>query len=104
MNAAAAHPGFSNTNLGQFLPGITAKLFSPLTYILGQNAKSGALPTLRAALDPKVKGGEYYGPSGFKEMKGAAVKVKSSNRSHDWEVASRLWLLSEQLTGKKFDV
>lgn len=56
--ALAAHPGFSDTNLGQLLPTFAAKLFSPLASIVGQNARSGALPTLRAALDPEAKGGE----------------------------------------------
>jgi hypothetical protein len=26
----------------------------------------GALPTIRAAVDPNVKGGDDYGPDGFK--------------------------------------
>ena len=30
----------------------------------------GALPTLRAATDPGVQGGQYYGPDGFGEQRG----------------------------------
>ena len=30
----------------------------------------GALPTLRAATDPGVIGGQYYGPDGFGEQRG----------------------------------
>lgn len=102
--AVAAHPGFSNTNLGQFFQKFNLKLFSPIASIIGQEAKEGALPTLRAALDPAVKGGEYYGPSGFREIKGNPELVSSSTRSHDLLVASKLWTVSEKLTGKKFDV
>lgn len=104
VKSIAAHPGFSDTNLGQFLPGFASKLFSPFTSIIGQDAKSGALPTLRAALDTDAKGGEYYGPSGFKEMKGDPVKVGSSQKSHDKEVSTKLWSVSEKLTGEKFEV
>ncbi|PZX54954.1 oxidoreductase [Algoriphagus chordae] len=100
----SAHPGFSDTNLGTFLPSIGRALFSPLTSIIGQGSKQGALPTLRAALDPEAKGGEYYGPSGFRELKGDPVKVKSSSRSHDLGVAAKLWSDSEELTGKTFEL
>jgi len=102
--SVAAHPGLSNTNLGQFLPKFAMKLFGPLSSIIGQQAKSGALPTLRAALDPAVKGGEYYGPSGFREMKGDPVKVSSTSRSHQQQVAKKLWSVSEKLTGEKFEM
>jgi hypothetical protein len=35
-----------------------------------QSAESGAWPTLRAATDPSVEGGQYYGPNGFAEQRG----------------------------------
>jgi hypothetical protein len=59
----------------------------------------GALPTLRAATDPNVSGGDYYGPGGFAQLHGYPEAVASSGRSHDGEVARRLWAVSEQLTG-----
>lgn len=40
----------------------------------------GALPQIRAAVDPGVKGGEYYGPGGFGEMKGYPVRDSVSLR------------------------
>ncbi|WP_425639010.1 oxidoreductase [Algoriphagus yeomjeoni] len=104
LKSLAAHPGFSSTNLGHLLPNIGAKLFSPFASLIGQNAKAGALPTLKAALDPTVKGGEYFGPSGFKEIKGAPKVVNSSSRSHDLLVASKLWTAAEEMTGEKFNV
>ena len=59
----------------------------------------GALPQLRAAVDPNVQGGDYYGPDGFNEMKGSPVKVKSIPASYNTEDAKQLWKLSEKLTG-----
>ncbi|MDC1221302.1 oxidoreductase [Salibacteraceae bacterium] len=95
----AAHPGVSDTNLGKFLPGFVrglAKIIGPFIF---NSAADGALPTLRAALDEKAKGGEYYGPDGKNEMKGKPVKVDSTDNSKDKEKAARLWSLSEELTG-----
>ena len=58
-----------------------------------------ALTALRAATDLAVKGGDYFGPGGFREMKGLPVVVQSSPASHDPAVARRLWDLSVELTG-----
>jgi hypothetical protein len=59
----------------------------------------GALPTLRAAVDPDVRGGEYYGPGGWFEMRGFPKRVQSSARSHDVTLQRELWERSELLTG-----
>ena len=64
-----------------------------------QGADMGALPALRAATDPGVLGGQYYGPDGFFEMRGYPKVVSSSDRSHDVDVQKRLWTVSEELTG-----
>ena len=67
--AAAAHPGGSRTELTRNLPplvGAVTKLVEPLF----QDADMGALPTLRAATDPGVIGGQYFGPDGFGEQRG----------------------------------
>ena len=62
----------------------------------------GALPILRAAVDPDAAGGDYYGPR--LEVKGYPRKVRSSRRSYDVAVQRRLWTESERLTGVSFDV
>lgn len=102
IKSLAAHPGLSSTNLGQNLPKIGQLIFGPISSLIGQDGKSGAKPTLMAALEPSLKGGEYIGPTGFMEAKGDPGQVKSSNRSHDISVAQKLWAISEKLTGKEF--
>jgi hypothetical protein len=62
----------------------------------------GALPTLRAATDPAVLGGQYYGPDGHSQVKGHPRLVTSSPQSHDIAVQQRLWAVSEDLTGVTF--
>lgn len=64
----------------------------------------GALPQIRASVDKNVNGGEYYGPCGFMEMKGFPVRVRSNAKSHNLEDARKLWDVSEELTGIKFEL
>jgi NAD(P)-dependent dehydrogenase (short-subunit alcohol dehydrogenase family) len=102
--AVAAHPGGSNTELARNLPGIFRPVKAMLAPVLFQSPAMGALPTLRAAADPAVEGGQYYGPSGFLEQRGRPKLVKSSAQSHDEELQRRLWAVSEELTGVSFPV
>ena len=100
--AVAAHPGMSSTELTRNSP---AALRLPLTWLaplITQTPAMGALPTLRAATDPTVHGGQYYGPSGRYEIKGHPRLVTSSPQSHDTAVQQRLWAVSEDLTGVTF--
>jgi hypothetical protein len=64
----------------------------------------GALPTLRAATDPQVLGGQYFGPSGFLEARGYPKLVRSSAQSHDRDIQRRLWTISEELTGVAYPI
>jgi len=96
--AAAAHPGGSATELMRNLPRLVGVL-SSVVEPLFQSADQGALPTLRAATDPAVLGGQYFGPDGFLETRGYPKVVASSAQSHDVELQRRLWAVSEELTG-----
>ena len=102
--AVAAHPGTSNTELTRNLPAIIRPAANLLGPVLFQSAAMGALPTLRAATDPAVRGGQYYGPSGFAEQRGHPKLVNSSAQSHDENLQRRLWTISEELTGVTFPV
>ena len=97
--AVAAHPGWTETNLQEHSGSIRF-----LNRFFAQGPPMGALPTLYAATEPGVNGAEYYGPSGFMEMNGSPKKVKSNKRSHDQNVAERLWNISEDLTGVHFQI
>ncbi|MDJ0757080.1 MAG: oxidoreductase [Ardenticatenaceae bacterium] len=102
--AVAAHPGGSNTNLGRHVESKWYfRLLQRLTERMTQSAAMGALPTIRAAVDPQPKGGDYYGPNGFMESRGYPVKVKSNGASHSESDAQQLWQVSERLTGVRFN-
>ena len=102
--AVAAHPGFSSTELGRNLPGVLQPVVNAVGPLLGQSAAMGALPTLRAATDPGVLGGQYLGPDGLGEQRGYPKVVPSSEKSHDLATQRRLWTVSEELTGVTFPV
>jgi NAD(P)-dependent dehydrogenase (short-subunit alcohol dehydrogenase family) len=97
--AVAAHPGGSRTELIRNSPVWVRVPSSILGPLLFQGPDMGALPTLRAATDPDVRGGQYYGPDGIGEQRGHPKLVQSSNQSHDEVLQKRLWTVSEELTG-----
>jgi NAD(P)-dependent dehydrogenase (short-subunit alcohol dehydrogenase family) len=98
--AAAAHPGGSPTNLqrnsGFFMKNI-------LTPLIAQNPSQAALPTLRAACDPNVLNGSFYGPKGLLGMKGAPVELNILPNAQDEAVTRKLWERSEELTKVQFN-
>ncbi|WIM87252.1 SDR family NAD(P)-dependent oxidoreductase [Candidatus Mycobacterium wuenschmannii] len=102
--AVAAHPGSSSTELGRNAPTLIKPLFALAGPLLFQGAAMGSLPTLRAATDPGVEGGQYYGPDGLGEQRGHPKVVSSSAQSHDEDLQRRLWSVSEELTGVTYPV
>lgn len=97
--SVAAHPGAADTDLMRHLPAV---LRGPATGLAFQSAAMGALPTLRAATDPVVQGGRYYGPGGPLGLRGYPELATSSRNSHDPALARRLWQVSEKLTGVSY--
>jgi NAD(P)-dependent dehydrogenase (short-subunit alcohol dehydrogenase family) len=100
--ATAAHPGYAATNL-QFHSGrrvfdLVSKLANRF---LAQDENGGALPTLYAAV-ADIPGGSFAGPGGFMEQRGAPKLVGRSRAATDADVARRLWVASEELTGVRF--
>lgn len=105
--ALSAHPGYSATELqgkGATMGGSRFEAFVMRigNDIVAQSAAMGALPTLRAAVDPDVKGGEYFGPGGFMEVSGPPKIVGCAAAAKDPETMRRLWEESVRLTGVDF--
>ena len=97
--STAAHPGWTATNLQRHTGGLKF-----LNNFVAMKPPKGTLSILRAATDPEAKGGDYYGPTKLMGMRGYPEIVKSNKRSHNLEDAKKLWEISEELTGIKFDI
>ncbi len=101
--SVAVHPGVTNSNL--VIPAFEKagmKSFShwakSIIPKVTQNTLNGALPALYACTEDTIQGGDYIGPDGLFQLYGTPKKVKSTKRSHDRNIASKLWALSESLT------
>ncbi len=105
--SAAAHPGYAATNLqaaGPLMENSTLgkSLMDVSNNLFAQAPDMGALPSLYACTSGHVDGGCFYGPDGFRQLRGHPVQVGCSRRAHSEADASRLWTLSEDLTGVKY--
>ncbi len=106
LTSVAAHPGVASTDLMANGPGAGGGIMSWISGLavkaIGQPAAEGALPQLMAATMPGVAGGQYFGPQGWKEMKGPPGPAKIEPQALDAGVAAKLWAASETLTGVRF--
>jgi NAD(P)-dependent dehydrogenase (short-subunit alcohol dehydrogenase family) len=109
--SVAAHPGYASTHLlgpstelrgGWLLPRLAGAVAAAGNGLVAQSDAAGALPQLYAATMGDVTPGDYYGPDGPFEMRGAPRLVGMSAQARDDAAAARLWELSEQLTGVTF--
>ncbi|MFI6817801.1 oxidoreductase [Nonomuraea sp. NPDC050328] len=100
-----AHPGVTRTNLtprawehrGRF-----GQLIARLGLLATQSVEQGALPQLRAATDPDVRGGQFFGPSRLWETWGPVAEARLSREAADPAVGKRLWAAAEELTGVSY--
>ncbi|MFE4608083.1 oxidoreductase [Streptomyces niveus] len=104
VRSVLAHPGYTVTNLQTSAPTglwrvVLGRIGNPL---FAQSAGAGALPQLYAATQPGVLSGEFIGPAGVAELRGAPTRVKLAPGAADAEMGRRLWELSERATGVRF--
>ncbi|KAF1321444.1 Ww domain-containing oxidoreductase, partial [Globisporangium splendens] len=109
VTAAVSHPGLTETNVfsqsiaeGGFFARLKTRMLTSLP--LFQPASMGALPTLFAATAPNVQGGDYFGPNGFKQMRGYPTTEEPSDIAKSTSAAKKLWVLSERLAHLSFEV
>ncbi|MGA5290120.1 oxidoreductase [Streptomyces pseudogriseolus] len=103
--SALAHPGLTRTNLtprawehrGRF-----GRLIAAGGLLATQSVEQGALPQLRAATDPEVRGGQFFGPARLWETRGPVTEARLGKEAADPAVARRLWAVAEDLTGVRY--
>jgi NAD(P)-dependent dehydrogenase (short-subunit alcohol dehydrogenase family) len=101
VRAIAAHPGYAATNL-QFRSErrMEDRMMKVMNRLFAQTDEAGARPTLFAA-SQDLPGASYVGPSGLFQ-RGYPALVGRTAAASDVEMAKRLWMVSEDLTGIKF--
>jgi NAD(P)-dependent dehydrogenase (short-subunit alcohol dehydrogenase family) len=102
-----AHPGLSNTDLQSRSvreggAGWAGAFFEALTARSGMTPLEGARPQLRAATDPRARGGELYAPRFGSN--GPPVRRPILRRSDLQKQIDVLWQVSERETGIPLDV
>jgi NAD(P)-dependent dehydrogenase (short-subunit alcohol dehydrogenase family) len=105
VKSLAAHPGYAATNLQSAAAPTLDRIVMVLTNALAaQSADRGALPSLYAATQPGLEGGIYVGPDGIGEFRGHPRQVSPNGAARDERVAARLWEVSEELTGVRYEL
>lgn len=105
VKSLAAHPGYAATNLQFAAPPLVDRLVMRVgNAVIAQSEEMGALPTLYAATAPDLPGGTYVGPDGLAEQRGHPKPVSPTRAARDEQVARRLWEVSEQMTGVRFEL
>ncbi len=107
--SVAAHPGFTATNIltstkGKQIGFFKQKCFGLINVMMGQAPEMGVIPLLYAGTAPNVKGGEYYGPSGFMEYSGKTQLTKCAQGVYDEKIGAQLWKASETILNHVFSV
>ena len=101
----AVHPGVARTNLFKVgsstgLAKVAETVLQTSLGVLFGSGPDGAVPTIFAATSPEAKGGEYYGPQGFQEMRGGDVgPAFVSKAAQDVAAQQKLWNICADLTG-----
>jgi hypothetical protein len=95
---ATKHAALQQNPISGLVQSIERPVCQPLPWILRTVLDPvwhfpNPLAALRAATDPGVLGGQYFGPDGFAGMRGYPKVVVSSLRSHDVSVEHRLWIV-----------
>ncbi len=101
LRAVAAHPGYAATEVGSHTGTWFDRLFGFGKTILQRTPDQGAESVVLAASDPGIAGG-YIGPRLL--LYGAPGVAVVGRRARDREIATRLWELSEKLTGVHFEI
>lgn len=98
VRSVACHPGIAASELTRHIRG--GALVQPVMGWALNTAEQGALPALQAATDPDAKGGDYFGPYGFREIRGSrSARAHAMPQARDPVCSARLWDVSEAMTG-----
>lgn len=100
IKSIIVNPGFTKSGIKKemnFLMKVSMKL-------VAQETDMGMLPSLLAAIDEKVEGGEFLSPNKLKEMRGYPELINPPKQALNIEGQEKLWKISEEMTKVKFSL
>lgn len=100
----ACHPGSSRTSLIKTSANLLMRFTYFLMYPLTQSAEKGAYPELMCATEENLAQKGLYGPTGRSYWVGPVGECKLEPHAVDKAVSKRLWEVSEQATGVKWNL
>ncbi|MFJ4253489.1 SDR family NAD(P)-dependent oxidoreductase [Microbacterium sp. NPDC090003] len=106
-SALCAHPGYAVDPLTPERPGLATgsrpirALAAPMRIVV-QGKDGGALPIVHAATATDAVGGDYWGPGGLLEFRGAPKRVAASEAVRSPATGAALWSAAETATGVLF--
>ena len=106
-SAVCAHPGYAVDPLTPQRPGLAevsgiVRALAAPSRILVQGKDDGALPIVHAATSADVTSGDYWGPGGLLEFRGAPARVAASEAVRSPDTGAALWAAAERITGVPF--
>jgi protochlorophyllide reductase len=105
--SVAVHPGYSASELLEKTAygsrfALTSRLSRLIVRVTGQSPAVGSWPSLYGATTD-LFGGEYIGPRGPGELRGAPAAARMSRAARDDDAAGVLWEQSVELTGVGYE-
>jgi NAD(P)-dependent dehydrogenase (short-subunit alcohol dehydrogenase family) len=103
VKAYACHPGASRTSLIKTSASRMMKIIFYLMTPLTQSAKKGAYPQLMCATEENLDQKGFYGPTGRSNWVGPVGEHHIEPHAKDKAVAEKLWTMSEEAVGYKWN-
>lgn len=105
--SVSAHPGYAIDPLTPPRPGLAevsgfVRALATPTRMLVQGKDGGALPIVHTATSGEVTNGDYWGPGGLLEFRGAPARVAASEEVRSTAIGAALWAAAESITRVRF--
>lgn len=102
----ACHPGASATSLIKTSGSLMTRFVWQIMKLtpMVQSARKGAFPELMCATEPNLEQKGFYGPTGKNYWTGPVGECKLESHAKDKAVAEKLWKVSENATGFKWNL
>jgi len=102
----ACHPGASATSLIKTSGSLMTRFIWQIMKLspMVQSAEKGSYPELMCATEPNLDQAGFYGPTGRNYWTGPVGECKLEPHARDKAVATKLWAISEEQTGQKFQL